>query len=100
MSAKLRAILLAIALSIYEVSALSLTEPRCRCLKVTSNYIAPRHFSHIEIIPKSAYCSKAEIIIISRHKTTICLDPGAKWVKKYVSAIISQVEENVTRGTE
>ncbi|XP_055496319.1 interleukin-8 [Leucoraja erinacea] len=60
---------------------------RCRCVKVSSHFIHPRKFQHIDIFPQNSYCRKVEIIITLKDDAKICVNPQAAWVKKVINIL-------------
>ncbi|KAM5142309.1 C-X-C motif chemokine 11-1-like isoform 2-T2 [Mantella aurantiaca] len=56
---------------------------RCQCI-TTQNFMAPKQFQKIEVIPQSSSCDQLEIIV-TVHSVRKCLDPNAKEGKFLIS---------------
>ncbi|XP_078267308.1 C-X-C motif chemokine 11-1-like [Rhinoraja longicauda] len=63
---------------------------RCRCVKVSSHFIQPRKFQHIDIFPQNSYCRKVEIVITLKNNAKICVNPKTTWVKKVINILIDR----------
>ncbi|XP_067838341.1 interleukin-8-like [Heptranchias perlo] len=61
---------------------------RCKCIRTTSHFIAPKHMKNVEIIPHGPHCSQTEIIATLRNTMKICLNPESGWVKKIINKMI------------
>ncbi|KAJ8380500.1 hypothetical protein SKAU_G00012780 [Synaphobranchus kaupii] len=60
----------------------------CRCLRTSANFINPRLFKRLEIIPLGAHCRQTEILITMKNDRTVCVDPNARWIRKFIERVI------------
>ncbi|XP_043557881.1 interleukin-8-like [Chiloscyllium plagiosum] len=62
-----------------------LTNSRCKCAKVISNFIHPRRFQDVNIFYQGSFCRKVEIIITLKGGKKVCVDPTTPWIKRVIS---------------
>lgn len=62
-------------------------ELRCQCIQTYSDFVPPKFFTNIRLIPEGAYCSRKEIIVTLKDGRLVCLDPEAEWVKTIIKKI-------------
>lgn len=65
----------------------------CRCMKHTSDFIHPKKYESIEIIPLGGACRTTEIILKLKKGPKVCVNPNAPWMKKVLSNLQSQREQ-------
>ncbi|XP_078069954.1 interleukin-8 isoform X2 [Mustelus asterias] len=63
----------------------SITNSRCKCVNVISNYIHPRKYQHVNIFNQGSYCRKVEIVITLKRGKKVCVNPESQWVQRIVS---------------
>ncbi|XP_067885137.1 interleukin-8-like [Heterodontus francisci] len=61
---------------------------RCKCIKTTSDFIAPKYMKNVEIIPHGPHCHQVEIIATLKRGVKTCLNPDVHWVKKIIKKIL------------
>ncbi|XP_026885436.1 interleukin-8-like [Electrophorus electricus] len=71
---------------------------RCRCVKTTTSFINPRTFRRVEILPAGARCRKTEVLITKHDDRTVCVDPKAKWVNKYIKEVMNSLEKKTLKS--
>ncbi|XP_041048711.1 interleukin-8-like [Carcharodon carcharias] len=64
----------------------------CKCVKVSSHFISPRRYQHIDIFPPSTFCRKVEIVITLKNMMKICVNPQTPWVKRVVGLLTEKSE--------
>ncbi|XP_032640376.1 C-X-C motif chemokine 13-like [Chelonoidis abingdonii] len=65
----------------------------CRCTKQTSDFISPRRYESIEIIPLGGACRTTEIILKLKTGQKLCVNPKAPWMQKLLTRIRNQKEQ-------
>ncbi|XP_069778990.1 C-X-C motif chemokine 11-1-like [Narcine bancroftii] len=83
-------LLMAVAVVCLAVHGLCLTNTkisRCRCVKVSSQFIHPIRFKHIDIFPQGPYCRKVEIVITLKNEMKVCVNPKTLWVKRVINIL-------------
>ncbi|XP_072354023.1 alveolar macrophage chemotactic factor-like isoform X2 [Scyliorhinus torazame] len=63
----------------------TITNSRCKCVNVISNFIHPRKYQHVGVFNQGSYCRKVEIVITLKHGKRVCVNPETQWVKRMVS---------------
>ncbi|XP_078267377.1 interleukin-8-like [Rhinoraja longicauda] len=59
---------------------------RCQCTVIRSKVIHRKFIQSLKYIPIGSYCENAEIIITLTNTKKVCVDPGAKWVRAFITA--------------
>uniref|UniRef100_A0A8C4VPI7 C-X-C motif chemokine ligand 13 n=1 Tax=Gopherus evgoodei TaxID=1825980 RepID=A0A8C4VPI7_9SAUR len=59
----------------------------CRCTKQTSDFISPRRYESIEIVPFGGACRTTEIILKLKTGQKLCVNPKAPWMQKLLTKI-------------
>ncbi|KAM9142336.1 C-X-C motif chemokine 13-like [Pangshura tecta] len=72
----------------------------CRCTKQTSDFISPRRYESIEIIPFGGACRTTEIILKLKTGQKLCVNPKASWMQKLLTKIRNQKEQPPSSQTE
>ncbi|XP_051866178.1 interleukin-8-like [Pristis pectinata] len=67
---------------------------RCRCVKVSSQFIHPSKFQHIDIFPPGPHCRRVEIVITLKKGIKVCVNPEATWVKKVINILTERNKNN------
>ncbi|XP_030421247.1 interleukin-8-like [Gopherus evgoodei] len=65
----------------------------CRCTKQTSDFISPRRYESIEIVPFGGACRTTEIILKLKTGQKLCVNPKAPWMQKLLTKIRNQKEQ-------
>ncbi|XP_072351839.1 uncharacterized protein [Scyliorhinus torazame] len=65
----------------------SRVQSRCQCDDHTSHPINPHRMKDIEIFPIGSRCSRVEVIITLKDGRKVCVDPEARWVKKFFKTL-------------
>uniref|UniRef100_A0A3P9A1M8 Chemokine interleukin-8-like domain-containing protein n=1 Tax=Esox lucius TaxID=8010 RepID=A0A3P9A1M8_ESOLU len=65
----------------------------CRCIRSSSDFIPPRLFKRMEILPAGAQCRYTEIIITKKDNSIICVTPEAKWINEVIRSKPATNEE-------
>ncbi|XP_007066558.2 C-X-C motif chemokine 13 [Chelonia mydas] len=68
----------------------------CRCTKQTSDFIAPRRYESIEIIPFGGACRTTEIILKLKTGQKLCVHPKAPWMQKFLTKLHNQKEQTAS----
>ncbi|XP_067413480.1 permeability factor 2-like [Emydura macquarii macquarii] len=66
----------------------------CRCTKQTSDFIHPKRYESIEIIPPGGGCRTTEMILKLKTGQKLCVNPEATWMKRFLRKIQNQNKEN------
>ncbi|XP_041048627.1 interleukin-8-like [Carcharodon carcharias] len=69
---------------------------RCKCVKVSSHFISPRRYQHIDIFPPGSFCRKVEIVITLKNMMKICVNPQTPWVKRVVGLLTEKSEVTIS----
>ncbi|XP_034152518.1 C-X-C motif chemokine 13-like [Esox lucius] len=65
----------------------------CRCIRSSSDFIPPKLFKRMEILPAGAHCRYTEIIITKEDHSTICVSPEAKWINKLIAKLQKKIQK-------
>ncbi|KAJ8005529.1 hypothetical protein DPEC_G00118900 [Dallia pectoralis] len=60
---------------------------KCRCIQTSPNFVHPRLFKRLEILPAGAHCRYTEIIITKKDNSTVCVAPDEKWINRLVAKL-------------
>ncbi|XP_067860835.1 interleukin-8-like isoform X2 [Heptranchias perlo] len=63
----------------------TITNSRCKCVKVIAKFIHPRKYQRVRTFPRGSYCRKVEIVITLKDGKNVCVNPETQWVKRVVS---------------
>ncbi|XP_073898034.1 C-X-C motif chemokine 13 [Castor canadensis] len=63
------------------------TNLKCRCIQETSDFIPLSLIEWIQVIRPGNGCPNKEIIIWTKKKFPICLNPQTKWVQKVIQLL-------------
>ncbi|XP_074848125.1 alveolar macrophage chemotactic factor-like [Carettochelys insculpta] len=65
----------------------------CRCTKLTSDFIHPKKYESIEIIPLGGTCRTTEIILKLKTGKSVCVNPRSPWIKRVLANLQNQKEQ-------
>ncbi|KAM4710235.1 C-X-C motif chemokine 13 [Discoglossus pictus] len=90
--------MLCVLVVIQSVGGLNI-EPRfpggkCKCFKTTMHFIPPKTYKQIEIYPQGPNCPETEIIITMKNDNLVCVNPEAKWMKRFIDFLKEQKRIN------
>ncbi|KAI5278874.1 C-X-C motif chemokine 13 [Manis pentadactyla] len=63
------------------------TNLKCKCVKRTLDTFSFRHIDRIRILPPGNGCPNKEIIIWTKNKSIICLNPQSTWTQRFMKAL-------------
>ncbi|XP_038647746.1 interleukin-8-like isoform X2 [Scyliorhinus canicula] len=78
----------------------TITNSRCKCVNVISNFIHPRRYQHVGVFNQGSFCRKVEIVITLKHGKRVCVNPKTQWVKRMVSFLAGPNEVVTESSTE
>ncbi|XP_028640820.1 C-X-C motif chemokine 13 [Grammomys surdaster] len=58
------------------------TNLKCRCSRVTSIAVNLNLIDRIQVTPPGNGCPKTEVVIWTKTKKAVCINPHAKWLQK------------------
>ncbi|ERE87532.1 C-X-C motif chemokine 13 [Cricetulus griseus] len=74
----------------YGILEANYTNLKCRCAGIVSGVIHPSFIERIQIRPRGNGCPKDEVLIWTKSKTIVCVNPQAKWLQIVLKLIRSK----------
>ncbi|XP_076782580.1 C-X-C motif chemokine 13 [Arvicanthis niloticus] len=66
------------------------TNLKCRCSRVTSTVVHLNLIDRIQVTPPGNGCPKTEVVIWTKNKRALCMNPRAKWLQKVLKFVRSK----------
>ncbi|XP_051026750.1 C-X-C motif chemokine 13 [Acomys russatus] len=65
------------------------TSLKCRCSRVTSSFVSPSLIERIQVTPPGNGCPKSEVVIWTKSKKVLCMNPHAMWLQRVLQFLRS-----------
>ncbi|XP_028729021.1 C-X-C motif chemokine 13 [Peromyscus leucopus] len=66
------------------------TNLKCRCPKMSLAFIHPNIIERIQVTPPGNGCPKTEVVIWTKTKKVLCVNPHARWLQKVLKFVRSK----------
>ncbi|KAL1789611.1 C-X-C motif chemokine 13 [Sigmodon hispidus] len=63
------------------------TKLKCKCHKTTSAFVHLNLIDRIQVTPPGNGCPKMEVVIWTKNKNILCVNPLAKWLQKVLKLL-------------
>ncbi|XP_036136658.1 C-X-C motif chemokine 13 [Molossus molossus] len=66
------------------------TNLKCQCTKTVSFWNKPKMVSFIDIFPPGNSCPNMEVIVRTKTKSNLCLNPDSKWTRSLLKDVLKK----------
>ncbi|XP_052591958.1 C-X-C motif chemokine 13 [Peromyscus californicus insignis] len=66
------------------------TNLKCRCPRTSSALIHPNSIERIQVTPPGNGCPRTEVVVWTKAKKVLCLNPLTRWLQKVLKLVWSK----------